>query len=166
MYVFDCRVLYSLEDFVSQVQLTNSSANETFTQSRYALQLYDIPNPNDFRGQDFSVSLGTAQEARSTGITMEINPMALTSSLNETATAYVKVPGTLFQGQNQPRLAFSVFLQDSFFQVIGENVSVGSIVLGVTVSTEAPAGGDTALKMGFRYIKVLHSAQYKPMTSI
>lgn len=157
-------MLNSLEDFASQAQLTNNSANETFTQTRYAFQLYNIADPNEFRGQDFSASLGTAQEAMNTDVTMEINPMSLTSNLNETATAYVKVPGTLFQGQNQPRLAFFVFLQDSFFQLVGENVTVGSIILGVTVSTETSSAGETTpLKMGFRFIQVYTALSIEPI---
>ena len=145
-------MLYSLEDFVGQLQLSNS---ETFTETGFAFQLHDIPDPNQFRGQDFSVNLGNAEEARNTNHTMDIDPMTLVPDLDETATAYVSVPGTVFRGQSQSRLAFFVFLRDNFFQNVGGNVTVGSIVLGVSASTEAAAGGDTPLRMGFRFIKVM-----------
>ena len=145
------RVLFSLENFVDQVQLqpSNNAANETFTQTTYAFQLRDIPDPDQFTGQDFSVNLGTAADAKSINPSAKIDQVALTTTLNETATAYVRVPSAFNQGQSRSRLAFFLFLQDSFFQNVDENVTVGSIVLGVT----APSGSDN-LTMGFRYTKV------------
>ena len=149
-----CRILFSLENFVDQVQLSNTSSTATFTQTAYAFQLNDIPDPNRFTGHEFSVNLGTAAEAKTTDPTMEIDPMALTTYLNETATAYIEVPSTFLQGQSKFRLAFFVFLEDGFFQNVGENVgenvTIGSIILGVTL----PVGFNYNLTMGFRYTKV------------
>ena len=141
-------MLFSLENFVDRVQLqpSNNTADETFTQTTYAFQLHDIPDPNQFTGQDFSANLGTAADAKSIDPSAEIDQIALTTTLNKTATAYVRVPSA---GQSRSRLAFFVFLQDGFFQNVDENVTVGSIVLGVTV----PSGSDN-LTMGFRYTKV------------
>ena len=148
-----CRILFSLENFVDRVQLSNNSATATFTQTAYAFQLNDIPDPNMFTGQEFSVNLGTAAEAKTTDPSTEIDPMALTTYLNETATAYFKVPSTFIQGQSNLRLAFFVFLEDGFFQNVGENVTIGSIILGVTVPMGVEAENYN-LTMGFRYTKV------------
>lgn len=155
-------MLYSLEDFVGQLQISD---NETITQTGFAFQLHDIPDPNEFRGQDFSVNLGNAEEARNTNQTRDIDPMTLIPDLDDTATAYVRVPGRVFQGQSQSRLAFFVFLRDNFFQNVGGNETVGSVILGVSASTEAAAGRDTPLTMGFRFIKVNALYDYITMTA-
>ena len=141
------RVLRSLENFTARVQLSNISANDTYAFNTYALQLHDI-NVDSFTGQNFSVNLGSVEEARNR--TLEMNSDALTNMLSEDATVYVTIPASLFmEGMETQRLSYSVFLRDRLFQSVNNTVIVGSVILAVTAQN-GQAGEDASLTIGFR----------------
>ena len=121
-------------------------------------------NTSNFKGQTFSVDLGSVQEAMS--ISGNIREEAIeTIEGNEVflnRTASVQVPESVFQdlGQisGQQRLSYAVFVRDTLFQSSDENQSnltVGSIIVTVRVNgTAASRNLSTPITVTFQANKV------------
>ena len=144
LYFPTYRLLQSLRRFANTVPIPANSTNNTlaFPLDNFALLLRDV-NPESFSGESFNVNLGPVEEAirNSSGITKE----ALVTMMDPlpNATASVKLPQSLFDGNTtyvlpSQRIVYSVFLTNALFLTLDtncENSAIGSIILGVDVNS-------------------------------
>ncbi len=83
---YDFRLLESLQNFLDKVEVENSTANSTqtvFAFETFALQVQQV-DPEEYKGQTFSVNLGSLQDVRKDNQTIEQG--ALFTSELESAT--------------------------------------------------------------------------------
>ena len=154
------RLLGSLEDFLDKIEVEqddNKTANVTqtvFTFETFALQVQQF-DPGEYKGQIFSVNLGSLEEARKVNqtigqgalVTSELEPITQFSvkpELDNNAiagtTALLRLPRDLldscsdtdsyFSLVTSQRLSYSVFKSDVLFQNPNQShLSIGSIIV-------------------------------------
>ena len=154
------RLLESLQDFLDKVeveQTDNSTTNLTqkvFTFETFALQVQQL-DPEEYKGQMFSVNLGSLEEAREDNQTigqgaLVISELELTVNFNMKhkldmnamagTTASLQLPEDLLDSYSDvdtnltsaipQRLSYSVFKSDILFQNLNQNhLNIGSIIV-------------------------------------
>lgn len=139
-----CRILNNLAYFSDSVDVTssnNTSGNKLLLgYDTYALQLQNI-DTDKFKGQTFSVNLGSVEEAMQTKEEFEdaLKTSEMIMQVLDNSTAAVQLPENFLatieecrDDDTNPlqRLSYSVFLTDILFQ--GQNQSkfdIGSIIV-------------------------------------
>ena len=146
--LFPYRILYSLGNVTANVSLPGNSTSMVYTGITFGLNLLNVNSAN-FGGQNFSINLGSVEEATRSNRTSRIDPIVLKDMLTQDATANVEVSENLDFGQsseNLQRLVLSFYLRDSFFQVT--NTTISSIVVGLespnVIGTPSPATEQTS----------------------
>lgn len=102
-----------------------------YTGVTFGLNLQNV-NAANFEGRNFSINLGSVEEATRSNRTSAIDETVIQNMLTQDATANVEVSENLEFSQsseNLQRLVLSFYLRDSFFQV--PNTTISSIVVGL-----------------------------------
>lgn len=144
---FSYRILNSLQYFSESLDIRNfTSANVVFSLHTYALQLQDILT-SQFRGEVFTVDLGSVSEAMNIEGNIPRNKIAtseLTTNISRNLTTAAKIPRSFVdevkECQNTPpsttqRLSHFLFLTDVLFQSEVDNSSIlASVILSSRLS--------------------------------
>ena len=174
------RLLESLQNFLDLVEVEedeNSTANSTqavFAFETFALQVQQL-DPEEYKGQTFSVNLGSLEEVREDNRTIEQDAL-VTSELelasHETdnegtrnsvagTTASLQLPENLLDlcsdvnsnltSVAPRRLSYSVFKSDILFQNLNQShLSIGSIIIAARLKCADNATLNTSIKSTFQ----------------
>ncbi len=156
-------------DLLDLSALTNTSGEVTFGFDNYALQLQDL-DPDFFKGQIFTVNLGSAEEALQSngnlGESLNTSQTVLDILVNQ-ATSSVKLYQNFFadsmnssmenisNSTNKIRLSYTVFLTDILFQSRNESVDIGSIIVSTRLSNEASFIPKNPVEVSFRTVDMV-----------
>lgn len=140
----------------------NTEDKVVFPFDTYALQLQDI-TPDSFKGQTFSVDLGSVQEAMTNKDGIKSNSLRTSEMIMrvlDNSTAAVQLPEnflsdtpecTTGQSGRAERLSYSVFLTDILFQTRNENASdIGSVIVSTRLSCARNRSLSTPIITHFR----------------
>ena len=177
------RLLESLQNFLDLVEVEedeNSTANSTqavFAFETFALQVQQI-DPVEYKGQMFSVNLGSLEKARGDNQTIEqedlvtselesatnLNPETDNEGTGNTmagTTASLQLPENLLDlcgdmdsnltSAAPQRLSYSVFKSDILFQNLNQShLSIGSIIIAARLKCADNATLNTSIKSTFQ----------------
>ena len=187
-YVVAYRLLEGLQivlDKVEVEQSENSTTNSTpavFVFKTFALQVQQL-DPKEFKGQMFSVNLGSVEEAREDNQTIDhgalvTNELESVTNLKHKkdkmgmnaitgTTASLQLPEDLLDicgndiGTNSTsaipqRLGYSVFKSDVLFQNPNQsNFSIGSIIVAARLKCAENVSRNTSIKIIFQVNKTV-----------
>ena len=176
------RLLESLQDFLDKVEVepddnsTTTSSQMVFAFETFALKIQQL-DPEEYKGQTFSVNLGLLEETREDNQT--IDQEALVTSELESITKFnlkhehdktnamasttvsLLLPEDLLESCSDmnsnltaaipQRLSYSVFKSDSLFQNINQShLSIGSIIVAAQLKCANNGTLNTSIKSIFQ----------------
>ena len=177
------RLLESLQNFLDLVEVeeaensTTNSSQSVFAFETFALQVQQL-NPEEYKGQVFSINLGTVEDIRKDNQTIEQNAL-VTSNLKLAAnmkdgtdnegprnsmagtTASLQLPEDLLEmcsdvnlsltSAAPQRLSYSVFKSDILFQNLNQShLSIGSIIVAARLKCADNVMLNTSIKSIFQ----------------
>ena len=115
----------------------STERKEIYTLDNFAIQVQDVDRDN-FRGEVFSVDLGTVQQAINTSEQIDQTRLITMMDALSNATVSLQIPATIFDRNptmNEPkqRLSYGLFLSDALFQT--EEITSGRFAVGSVVAT-------------------------------
>ena len=146
-YGFSFRVIKSLGRFQTNFNLSvlNNNGSKVFTRKRFAMQIRDI-YIETFRGEIFSVDLGSKENRNTSNIPVEALQIHNTVDILANTTASITIPPDFLthlqpgvnQSMGSQRLSYSVFLTDILFQ--SPNQSIGTVIIALRLKNLTPNG--------------------------
>ncbi len=150
-------------DLLDLSAFTNTSEEVIFG---FDLQIQDL-DPDVFKGQAFTVNLGSAEEALQSngnlGESLNTSQTVMNILVNQT-TSSVKLSQNFFTGSmnssmknasnstNELRLSYTVFLTDILFQSRNESLDIGSIIVSTRLSNGASFIPHNPVEVSFRTV--------------
>ena len=142
MIIMDNGMVYFVHRLLNLLNYYSNNAiiNETtvFTGKVFATQLEDINlSKGCFTGRNFSINVGSYDEATAGNTTIDRNAIGSKSTENTTASVYLAPPvpdNCINTGSSVYRLAFYTFLKNTLFQSPQqekEGYKLGSIIISV-----------------------------------
>ena len=168
------RLLDSLQNFLDKVEVeqdensTTNSSQAVFAFETFALQVQQL-DPEEYKGQVFSVNLGSVEEATKDNQTIDQADL-VTSELesenlvkmtkHEGVTASLQLPEDLLlidlctsnsTSAVPQRLSYSVFKSDILFQNLNQShLSIGSIIVAARLKCADNVTLNTSIKSTFQ----------------
>ena len=168
------RLLESLQNFLDKVEVeqdensTTNSSQTVFAFETFALQIQQL-DPEEYKGQVFSVNLGSVEEATKDNQTIDQDDL-VTSELEsenlvkmtkrEGVTASLQLPEDLLlidlcssnsTSAVPQRLSYSVFKSEILFQNLNQShLSIGSIIVAARLKCADNVTLNTSIKSTFQ----------------